>query len=210
MTSASPSFQFPDLSPLLRPRSIAVIGASEQPGNLGGVAISLLKKFGFPGKIWPVHPRRDSVHGLPSFATVAELPGPADLAIFAIGAAQTNQLVRDCAAIGMRHGVVWAGGYSEVGKEGAVLQDELLKTCRETGFSVVGPNCIGVINTALPLIASFASFLVESDRLVPGNIAMVSQSGGLATMAQAMAQNAGFGFSCTVSSGNEAVLTAAD
>ncbi len=201
---------FVDVSALLAPRSIAVVGASDQPGNLGGVAIRLLQKFGYPGTIWPINPRRAAVHGLACHARVADLPAPVDLAIFATGAESVPALVRECAAAGIRCGIVWAGGFAETGERGRALQDELRAICDETGFALAGPNCIGIINTWMPVTASFASFLTESDALVRGDISMVSQSGGTGTMAQAFAQQAGFGFRYMISSGNEAVLTAAD
>jgi acetyltransferase len=202
--------RFRDLTQLLRPKTVAVIGASEQPGNLGGIAVNLMLKFGFRGQVWPVNPKRTTVHGLPCFPTVADLPAPADLAIIATGAELAITIVRDCAAAGLRNGIIWAGGYAEVGEEGAAMQEALLTACRETGFTLVGPNCLGIIDASNAMVATFASFLIESDVLIPGNIAMISQSGGLATMAQAMAQRKGMGFSLTVSTGNEAMLTVAD
>ncbi|MFC7399299.1 acetate--CoA ligase family protein [Chelatococcus sp. GCM10030263] len=202
--------RFRDLTPLLSPRSIAIVGASEQPGNLGGVAVHLLQKFGCPGEIFPVNPRRPSVHGIACVPSIADLAAPVDLAIIATGAESVPALVRECAAAGILQGIVWAGGYAETGPEGAALQANLVAACRETGFTLVGPNCIGIVNTAMPMVASFASFLLEAEELRQGDIAMVSQSGGLATMAQALAQKAGFGFRYMISAGNEAVLTAAD
>jgi acyl-CoA synthetase (NDP forming) len=201
---------FPDLSRLLAPRSIAVIGASDQPGNLGGTAVRFLRKFGYPGAIWPVNPRRETVAGLPCFPKPATTPGPADLAIIAIGADAIVDMVRECAATGITSGIVWAGGFAETGEEGARRQRALVEVCRETGFQLCGPNCIGIIDTRLPMTASFASSLLENDRMLPGGISMISQSGGMATVTQALAQRAGFGFRYVVSTGNEAVLTTAD
>ncbi len=201
---------FADVSRLLAPRSIAVIGASDQPGNLGGVAIRLSQKFGYPGMLWPINPRRAEVHGIPCHARVADLPAPADLALIATAAESVSGLVRECAEAGIRRGIVWAGGFAEIGEGGLTLQQELIEACRDTGFALVGPNCIGIIDSWTPVTASFASFLTEVDVLVRGDISMISQSGGTATMAQAFAQQAGFGFRYMISSGNEAVLTASD
>ena len=85
-------------------------------------------------------------------------------------------------------------------------QEELAALCRETGFALLGPNCLGIIDTHAPVTASFASMMLDFDRFLPGNISMVSQSGGLATMGQAMAQREGYGFRYMISTGNEAVL----
>lgn len=207
---AAQTHLFHDVSRLLNPRSIAIIGASDQPGAISGVCIKLLQKFAFPGDIWPVNPNRTEVHGLKCHANVAALPGTADIAIIATAAAHTPALVRECAAAGIRTGIIWSGGFSEVGPDGAALQARLAEACAETGFALQGPNCLGVINTALPAMATFASFLLETDKLIEGSISIVSQSGGTATMAQALAQQAGFGFRYTISTGNEAILSAAD
>jgi acetate---CoA ligase (ADP-forming) len=201
---------FADVRRLLEPRSIAVIGASDSPGSLGGTVVRFLQHFGFPGPIWPVNPRRESVAGLPCYPAPEALPGPADLALLAVPATAVLEVVRACAAAGIGHGIVWAGGFAEIGGEGRARQDALVELCRETGFRLCGPNCIGIINLHLPMVASFASVLLATDRLLPGNISMVSQSGGMTTVVQALAQEAGFGFRHVISSGNEAVLTTAD
>jgi len=199
-----------DLVHLLEPESVAVIGASDQPGSLGGRAVGLLRKFHFPGPIWPVNPKRATVAELPCYPSVRELPGRPDLAIIAVGAASVVGIVEECVEAGIDSGIVWAAGFAEVGGEGIALQRDLAEVCARTGFRLCGPNSIGIINSWLPLIGSFASSLVTADRLIPGGISMVSQSGGIGTAAFALAQQAGFGFRYFISTGNEAVLTAAD
>jgi acetate---CoA ligase (ADP-forming) len=199
-----------DLSHLLEPKSVAVIGASDQPGNLGGRAVQLLRKFQFPGPIWPVNPRRAMVAELPCYPSVRELPGRADLAVIAVGAPLVAQVVEECVQAGIDSGIVWAAGFAEVGGEGLRLQRELAEICERTGFKLCGPNSIGILNSSLPLIGSFASSLVTAEHLIPGNVSMVSQSGGIGTAAFSLAQREGFGFRYLVSTGNEAVLTASD
>jgi acetate---CoA ligase (ADP-forming) len=201
---------FADVSRLLAPRTIAVIGASDQPGNVGGAAVRFFRKFASPCTVWPVNPGRDSVAGLPCYRRVADLPSAADLAILAVPAAAVVQVVRDCVSAGIRAGIVWAGGFQEGGAAGTALQDELAAVCRQTRFALLGPNCIGIIDTHTPMTASFASMMLAIDRLLPGNISMVSQSGGLATMAQAIAQQQGYGFRYMISTGNEAAIGVAD
>jgi acetate---CoA ligase (ADP-forming) len=201
---------FADVSRLLAPRTIAVIGASDQPGNVGGAAVRFFRKFASPCTVWPVNPGRDTVAGLPCYRRVTGLPSAADLAILAVPAAAVLQVVRDCVSAGIRAGIVWAGGFQEGGPNGIALQDELAATCRQSGFALLGPNCIGIIDAHTPMTASFASMMLAIDRLLPGNISMVSQSGGLATMAQAIAQQQGYGFRYMISTGNEAVIGIAD
>ncbi|MGH6896449.1 MAG: acetate--CoA ligase family protein [Geminicoccaceae bacterium] len=208
MTPASEGFI--DVAPLLSPRSVAVIGASDVAGNLGGVAVGFLQRFGFPGAIHPVNPGRATVAGLPCLPSVADLPEPVDLAIIAVGEDRVAGVVRDCAAVGISSGVVWAGGFGEAGADGRARQDELIAICQETGFRLLGPNCLGAINGALPMTATFASFLIESERILPGRISYVGQSGGLISSCLALAQQVGVGFRHMVSTGNEAVLSTAD
>jgi acetyltransferase len=201
---------FARLAGLLEPRSVAVIGASDQPGNLGGRALTLLRKFGYPGEVWTVNPKRERVAGEPCYASVDILPATADLAIIAVSAEASLTVVRDCARAGIRNGIVWAGGFAEAGTEGVARQRALSQLCDESGFLLCGPNCLGVINAWQPLTATFASSLVSSDGLERGDISMVSQSGGTAMAVQTLAQQAGFGFRLMISSGNEAVLGVAD
>jgi acyl-CoA synthetase (NDP forming) len=198
------------LLPFLEPRSVAVIGASDAPGNLGGTAVRLLRKFGYPGAVYPVHPRHREIGGLKAFSAIGDVEDEVELAIVAVAAERVVPLLEECADAGIRHGIVWAGGFAEVGGAGAVRQHELEAVCAARGFFVLGPNCLGVINTSLPLTATFASFLVEAEELVSGDISIVGQSGGLITMAQALAQRRGFGFRYIVSSGNESLVEAAD
>lgn len=210
MSGHTRSLDFVDVEPLLAPRSIAVIGASDDPSNLGGVAVRRLQKFGYPGPIWPVHPRAQEVAGLPCFAKVGDLPEPAELAVFAVAAERVVDLVAECADFGIRHGIVFAGGFVDDGPEGARLQAELENTCRATGFSLLGPNCLGVINAQMPMTATFAAYLVEKGDLMPGGLSIAGQSGGLVTMAAALARSQGFGVRYVVSTGNEALVTTAD
>ena len=201
---------FLDVSGLLEPRSVAVIGASDRSGNFGGDTVRRLVKFGFPGPVWPINRSAELVAGQPAFPSVAELPGVPDLVVLAIPASGLLDSIRDCAGVGVRNGIAYAGGLAEAGDEGAELQRALVALCRETGFALCGPNCVGIINTAVPLTATFATALSEMDSLRRGAISMVSQSGGIGTNALSIAEEAGFGFRALVSSGNEAVVSFAD
>ena len=197
---------FGELSPLLAARSVAVIGASDREGNLGGVAIAFLKKFHFRGPVWPINPGRAMVGGLPCFPSLRELPSVPDLAILAVPAASIVDVVKDCVAAGVPAAVAWAGGFAETGEDGRARQRQLEEVCRSSGIKLCGPNCIGIINTALGLTASFSSMMTEHDHLTPGVVSMVSQSGGIGVMAHSRAQEFGLGFRVTISCGNEAAL----
>ncbi len=208
--AGSPVSSFGELSPLLAARSVAVIGASDREGNLGGLAVGFLQKFRFQGPVWPVNPGRPTVGGLPCYPTLRELPAIPDLAILAVPAESIVDMVKECVATGVPAAVAWAGGFAETGAEGRARQSLLEAVCRESGIKLCGPNCIGVINTSIGLTASFSSMLTENDVLTPGVVSMVSQSGGIGVMAHARAQEFGLGFRVTISCGNEAALSVPD
>jgi acetyltransferase len=201
---------FADVSALLYPRSIAVIGASDRPGNLGGDTVERLLRFGYPGHVFAVNPSGGTVRGIPCHRAMADLPEVPDSVVMSIPAAAVADAVRDCVAVGTRHGVAFAGGFAETGAEGAALQRDLVALCRETGFTLCGPNCVGIINAATPAISSFATALHEFSSLRAGPISMVTQSGGIGTTAFSMVQWAGFGFRHLISGGNEAVVDFVD
>ena len=199
-----------DLRRLLEPRSIAVIGASDRPGNLGKAVIDNLIKFRYPGPVWPVHPTARTVGGHRCFPRVCDLPGVPEMALLAIGADGLVEAVRQCIGAGTLSGIALAGGFAELGEVGRVRQAELTRLCEDHGFALCGPNCIGIVNTDPPMAATFASALLGEDTLLPGNISIVSQSGGIATFLQELARAAGFGVRYVISSGNEAVVTTGD
>jgi acyl-CoA synthetase (NDP forming) len=197
---------FGALTPLLAPRSVAVIGASDRVGNLGGLAVGFLQKFGFRGSVWPVNAGRSTVAGVPCFPDLGSLPATLDLAILAVPADSVVEVARDCIAASVPSAIAWAGGFTEGGEDGRRRQRELTELCRNGGLKLCGPNCIGIINTAIGLTASFSSLMTEIDHFTPGLVSMISQSGGIAVNAHAGAQALGLGFRVTVSCGNEAVL----
>lgn len=197
---------FGDLSPLLAPRTVVVIGASDREGNLGGAAVRFLKKFGYVGAIWPVNAGRDTVADLPCFSSLRDLPAVPDLAILAVPAESVLGVTRECVDAGVPAAIAWAGGFAEAGEEGRALQRQLETLCRDSGIKFCGPNCIGVINTSIGLTASFSSMMVDHDHLTSGKVSMVSQSGGIGVMAHSRAEEFGLGFRVTISCGNEAVL----
>jgi acetyltransferase len=197
---------FGELTPLLAPRSVAVVGASDREGNLGGLAVGFLRKFGYRGAIWPVNAGRDVVGTLPCYPSLAALPAVPDQAVIAVPAESVVPVVEECIAAGVPAAVVWAGGFAETGAEGRARQRALEDACRGTGLKLCGPNCIGIINTAIGLTASFSSLMTDVDRFTPGAVSIVSQSGGIAVTAHARAQELGLGFRVTISCGNEAVL----
>ena len=192
---------------VLRPRSVAIVGASRRSGSIGAAVMANLVADGFTGPIFPVNPRATTIEGLPAYASLGDVPEAPELAVVAVPAAQVVDVARDCAATGVRALVVLSAGFSEVGKEGERRQDELVAVCRAGGMRLVGPNCLGVINTdpAVSLNASFAP-----GEPPPGRVGFASQSGafGIATLDLALTH--GIGLSSFVSAGDKADLSGND
>jgi acetyl coenzyme A synthetase (ADP forming)-like protein len=195
------------VSHVLAPRSVAVIGASRQRGSIGAELFHNLVATGFRGAIYPVNPAASEIEGVAAHASVLDIPGELEMAVITVPAAAVLDVARQCAAKGVRALVVISAGFAEVGGEGTELQRSLFEICRHAGMRLVGPNCMGVINTAeaVNLDATFAP-----DKPVPGRIGFLSQSGGLGIAVMARAQALGSGISSFVSVGNKADLSGND
>ncbi len=192
---------------LLAPRSVAVIGASRQRGGIGAELFHNLLTVGFKGSLYPVNPAATTIEGLPAFASVLDIPGEVEMAVITVPAAAVLDAARQCAAKGVRGLVVISAGFAEAGPQGAELQRQLLDVCRQAGMRLVGPNCMGVINTS-PEVSLDATF--APDKPVQGRIGFLSQSGGLGIAVMARAQALGSGISSFVSVGNKADLSGND
>lgn len=191
----------------LEPSSIAVVGASRHEGAVGGAVLRNLIESGFPGAVYPVNPAADSVQGLPAFAAVAEIPGEVDLAVLAVRAEATSTVARECAAKGVHSLVVLSAGFSESGPDGARRERELLGVCREAGMRLIGPNCLGILDTR-PERGLNLTFAPNAPRA--GNVAFASQSGALGLALIEFAATRSLGVSSFASLGNRADVTAND
>ena len=192
---------------VLAPRSVAVVGASRRPGSIGAAIMANLVAGGFTGPIFPINPRAATIEGRPAFASVADVPEAPELAVIAVPADQVIAVARECAAAGVRALVVVTAGFSEVGGAGQARQDRLLAVCRAAGMRLVGPNCLGVINTD-PDVALNASFAPGAPQ--PGRVGFASQSGAFGIAALDLARTHGTGLSAFVSTGDKADLSGND
>ncbi|MCU4186429.1 acetate--CoA ligase family protein [Acidiferrimicrobium sp. IK] len=199
-----------DLAPLLSPRSIAVIGASDNPAKLSGRPVAYLKQFGYRGRVLPVNPTRPVVQGLPSFPDLDAVEGDIDVALLVVPATGTVDAVRACARRGVRFAIVTAAGFSETGPQGAALEAELADAVRGSITRIVGPNCLGMIGLQDNATATFSAVLEEGGRLLPGPVAFVSQSGAFGSFIFGEAQAASVRMSHYINTGNEADLSVAD
>lgn len=194
---------------LFKPRSVAVLGASDDPGKIGGRPIRYLLENGFEGKILPVNPGRDTVQGLKAYPSVGAVSDPVDLAIIALPARLVVNAVQECADAGVRSLIVFSAGFAEIGEEGSAAQDEMTAIARNSGMRILGPNCLGAINLREGMIGTFSSG-IEGGLANPGRIGFVSQSGALGSHCFAAFRERGLGFSYWVTTGNECDIEFAD
>ncbi|WP_137896865.1 acetate--CoA ligase family protein [Ramlibacter sp. 2FC] len=202
-------FDFPALTALFAPRSIAVVGASAQPSKIGGIPLDYLLRFGFEGRLYAVNPRGGQVQGLPAHPSLSAIGEPVDLAIFAIPQAQVAAALDDAIAAGVKAIVLFSSGFAEVGAEGAAAQQRLADKARAAGIRLIGPNCLGFMHLAHQVYATFSP-APGVGRVAPGRIGLVSQSGAFGAYAYAMARERGVGLSLWATTGNEADVQVAD
>lgn len=192
---------------LLSPRSVAVIGASRTRGTIGAEIFHNLLATTFNGPVYPVNRSAEVVQSVRAYSSVADVPGPVDLAVMVVPAAQVVALAGECAAKGVAALVVISAGFAEAGPEGVARQKELVRICRESDMRLVGPNCMGVVNTDpdVRLNATFAPSYPP-----PGRVGFLSQSGALGLAVIEHAVQRGIGLSTFVSVGNKADVSGND
>ena len=199
-----------DLHPitrLLQPRSVAVIGASADPGKTAGRPVAYLQKHGFAGAIYPVNPKVERIGGLKCYPDIASLPGTPDVAIVLLGAERAHLALRELSSRGCAAAIVLASGYSETGHEGARRQQQLREAAGR--MRILGPNTIGLVNLTDAIVLS-ASGALEMDEFPVGGIGVVSQSGGILGALLSRAAARGIGLSKLISTSNEVDLELAD
>ena len=195
------------LQALFSPRVIAVVGASRRPGSIGAALLANIRDGGYTGRLFAVHPDAAAMGGVPVYRSVAAVPARVDLALIVTPAAAVEATVRDCAGAGVRGVVVISAGFAEVSPEGAAAQARIRDLARAAGMRMVGPNCMGLVNTD-PAVRLFATFAPVSAR--PGNVGVLSQSGALGAAVLDHAHALGLGISTFVSVGNKADVSGND
>ncbi len=190
------------LRPLLRPESIAILGASTNFEKVNGRPLKFLLDKGYAGPIYPVNPKYESVGGRTCYPNVAAIPGPVDLAVIAVPARAVAQTIRELGEKGVPAAVVFSSGFAEVGSEGHELQRELTEVARAAKVRLLGPNTLGLINAFENVMASFSQYPNGETRAGP--VGFVTQSGAFGTAIAALARNRELGLGYFVTTGNEA------
>ena len=191
------------LNALFMPRSVAIVGASSDSRRFGGRPVQYLIESGFPGAIYPVNPNRDEIQGIKAWPSLRAIEGQIDCAILATSAQDTLSAIEDCVAIGVKAAILYGAGFAEAGDEGVALQNRIIDTARKSGLRLLGPNCMGVLNSHSGFYGTFASAMEESIP-APGNIAVASQSGGYGGHLMKHLFLRGLGVSQWITTGNEA------
>ncbi len=191
----------------LEPKSIALIGASGDRSTIGGQLLFNLIESNYQGPIFPVNPNREFVQGIKTFKSILDIPHEVEMAIIAVPAKYVNDVAKDCGMKGVKGLVIISSGFAEVGGEGIERQKELMEICNQYGMRLIGPNCMGVINTdpKVSLNGQFSPF-----KAIRGRIGFLSQSGALGIAVIDLTTKLGLGMSSFVSVGNKADISAND
>jgi acetyltransferase len=184
------------LKKVFEPQSIAVVGASERPDSVGTRVLQNIRDGGFTGDIYPVNPKYDSIQGLPAYASVSDIDHPIDLVVIAIPAASIPAVITECGEHRVGAVIVLSAGFSEVGKRGQALQNQIVDTARTYDVPLVGPNCLGVIRPRIGMNATSGKSAARA-----GHVALVAQSGAFCTALLDWADARGYGFSAVASLG---------
>src|SRR5512145_290752 len=192
------------LDALFRPRAVAIIGASTKELSIGNVIIKNLQTYGYRGNIYPINPTAPDVRGLPAYKSLDEIPGEVDVAHIIIPAKLVPQAIDECGKKGVKAVVINSAGFSEMGEEGAKLQEAFLANARKHGVRVFGPNCQGIINTD-PSLKAYCNFTFTYPD--PGSVSVVALSGGVGALIMQALFDEGIGMRMYASNGNACDLS---
>ncbi len=194
----------PSIRELLHPRNVAIFGASGDETKWGGRLLHYMSKHRIDGQIFPINPKGEKLLGIQSYPTLADCPERVDMAILLVPKSRALASVRDCVANGVACAVAITSGFAETGPEGLALEQQLVREARAGGMRLIGPNCMGLLNTHHNLAATTAVTMAYVDKLPTGPIGMASQSGALMGAMLARGVDTGAGFSTMVTLGNQA------
>ncbi len=191
---------------ILHPQSVAIVGASDSEEKWGGRLLRYMLRHRHDGPLYPINARAKELLGLPAYPSLRDCPGPVDLAILLVPRDHVRAAIEDCVAVGVGCALCITAGFAETGPEGRAQEEELVALARAGGVRLIGPNCMGLLNTHHNLCATTGVVMGTLDRLPVGGIGLASQSGALLGAMVSRGVDIGAGFSCCVSVGNQADL----
>jgi acetyl-CoA synthetase (ADP-forming) len=194
---------------ILHPSAVAVFGASESKDKFGGRIMNFLVRHGFSGKIFPINPNRSEILGRKAFPRINDVREAIQVAILAVPPDRLRDSIEQCIEAGVGCCIIITTGFAEAGEAGALLQDEVVRRAQSAGMRIMGPNCMGLINTGWKL-ALCSSVVLDTDRFLTGKIALVSQSGALMVSLFDRAESEGIGLGICVSLGNQSDIEICD
>ena len=198
-----------NLAAALNPKSIAIVGASENADKIGGRCLSYLQKFGFKGGIYPINPTRELTQGVKTYASLDALPEPPEVAVICVPGQQAVAAVEQCCRLGTKVAVIVTAGFAEASEEGRALERAMVERARESGLRLVGPNTQGLANFSTGAIANFSTMFIETEP-EDGSVAIVSQSGGMASVPFGLLREKGIGVRHCHSIGNQCDVTVSE
>jgi acyl-CoA synthetase (NDP forming) len=198
-----------DLKKLFHPRSVALIGVSNEQNKLSGRPFRFFREYGYAGKIYPVNPKYSEIVRVPCFKKLSDIPGEVDLAVITLPATAVPEAMTECGAKGVKAAAIISSGFAEVGGEGVRLQEELQRIASANGIAVCGPNCSGFVYFPEKVTATFSVGL-DGGFPEPGPAAFISQSGALSSYILGAAKERGLAFRYWITTGNECVLSFTD
>lgn len=196
------------MNKLLNPQSIVVVGASKDIMKQSGKPLHYLKKHGYDGKLFAVNPKYKEINSIPCYSSLSEINEPIDLAVLMVGPQHVLKAIDECASNHVKAAIICSSGFGETGQEGMEIEQKMADLGTAKKMLICGPNCMGVINSKNKVAASFTRAL--ENKLLPGSIGFVTQSGAFGGSVLNMALEEGIGFSYWISTGNEAMLEAVD
>jgi acyl-CoA synthetase (NDP forming) len=202
-------FDQTSLEALFRPRSVAVIGASTNPNKVGGRPLVFLRRAGYAGAVYPVHPAANEIHGYACYRSIVDVSGPVEHAIVAVALGDTLDAIKQCAEKGVKAVQIFTSGFAETGALGRELQERVVALARSAGIRLIGPNSLGLFNVQTNFFGTFATML-DGSWPTAGNVSFVSQSGGFGSLCYLLTQARGLGYSHFITTGNEADVSLAD
>jgi len=197
------------LDDLLAPKSVAIVGASDNPERIGGRPIQKFQNLGYEGHIYPVNPNRDVVQGIQAYPTLSDISGEVDFVLVAVPAKGVLDVVREAATKKAKTVMIFSSGFSEMSEAGRRAQDELTRISRDSGVRIIGPNCFGVFNAAINFYPTFSS-TIGHHIPTPGGLAIISQSGGYGAQLFVLAHQRGLKMTYWITTGNECDVNVAE
>ncbi len=197
------------LEPLLNPRTVAIIGASQDESRIGGMPIRYMQHYAYSGEIFPINPKHRKIQGLNAYARIGDIGKQIDVAIMAVPAKIAIEIAEECAAAGVKSICAFTSGFAEMGEHGKDKQNRLRAISENYGMRILGPNCLGYFNTNSRYYATFSTSILHGEPQI-GNIGLVSQSGAFGSHCFVLGRERGLGFTYMITTGNEVDVDVAD